>query len=67
MLPAAGVLLERREGRKGGEVLSITPVVMHSFFLFYDYFGDCFLIWGYVAWLIVPSLLLAGLLMVGLL
>lgn len=36
------------------------------FLFFYDYFGDCFLIWGCVAWLIVPSLLLAGLLMVEL-
>lgn len=34
----------RERGR--GEVGSITPVVMYSFFLFYDYFGDCFLILG---------------------
>lgn len=58
-----GSIREKRGSR--GEVWSITPPVMYSFF-FYDYFGDCFLIQGCVARLIVPSLLLAGLLMVAL-
>lgn len=68
MPPAAGVLLERREGWKGDRRGLEHHASSHVFFLsfFYDYFGDCFLIWGCVAWLIVPSLLLAGLLMVEL-
>lgn len=61
-----GSIREERETRGGRrEVSSITPVVMYSFFFFfYDYFGDCVLILGWVERLIGPSLLLATSLMV---
>ena len=60
MLPAAGVLLERSEGREEGEESFWASRQSWCILFFYDYFGDCILIWGCMAWLIVPSLLLAG-------
>lgn len=62
-----GSIREKR-GTRGGEErfgASRQQSCILSLF-FYDYFGDCILIWGCVSWLIVPSSLLAGLLMVEL-